>query len=243
MPIHIVDKPVFKAMTKTLDPRFQCPGRNHFSQIAIPNMYKQAKTELIDELKGVKHVAVTADGWTSVARDQYVSLTTHCCLDWKMKSACLAILYAPESHTGDYLAQFLRDGLKEFDIFTERVSAITTDSAKNMVSMGKKLQLPRVPCFGHVLHNAINSALSPEPIENLLRSVRKLVSVFSFSNNLRQALAKAQKELHLKDNMLVNDVSTRWGSKLKMMERLKEQYPAVEKIFKNGVCKLIISLT
>lgn len=235
MPIYVVDNPAFKQMLRTFDNRFVCPGRNHFSQKAIPQMYNSSKTELIAELKKIPSFSITTDGWSSVAHDSYVSLTTHYIDDsWVLRSRCLETMYAPESHTADNLAQFLRNGLREFDLTLDQVTTLTTDSAANMVAMARNLNVTRIACFGHILHNAIQHGLNDPEIDSLLRVSRKIVSVFSYSHKYRNDLTKAQKELELPHLQLCNDVSTRWGSKLKMLERLQQQYPAISRLFLSG---------
>lgn len=85
--------------------------------------------------------------------------------------------------------------------------------------------------MGHMMHNAIQSALADSRITAVLGLCRSIVSLLHSSNNYRQLLLKAQKELKLPQHQLCNDVATRWGSKLKMLTRIKQQMPAINKIF------------
>lgn len=233
--MYTVEKQSFIDLLKVLDPRFQCPGRNHFSQTAIPSAYMKLKAQVAEELK-VPYVSLTTDGWSSLAKDPYISLTTHFIDDtWTLKTRCLSTMYAPDSHTADNLAQFTKAGLEEFGLYIINTVAMTTDSAANMIAACKNLGVQRVSCFGHILHNAVSTTLDKnQPIISLLRASRKIVSVFSFSFKFRSSLKKAQKELNLPSTQLVNDVCTRWGSKLNMLERLQTQLPAVEKLFNDG---------
>lgn len=92
-----------------------------------------------------------------------------------------------------------------------------------------------MPCIGHILHNAILKSLEHEDIQRVLKLARRIVSLFHSSYNYRTKLKKTQKELDLPQHELVNDVVTRWGSKFKMLSRLKEQMPATNKIFIDDV--------
>ena len=67
----------------------------------------------------------------------------------------------------------------------------------------------RVPCLGHMLHNAVTKGLEGEEIATLLSHCRKIVSLFHSSQPYRTKLKKVMKDLKLPDKQLVNDVVTR----------------------------------
>lgn len=236
VPMYTVDKPAFKDLLKALDSRFQCPSRNYFSSTAIPTAYDNLKVNITEELKGIPYISCTTDGWSSLAKDPYISLTAHYVSDdWVLKTRCLSTMYAPESHTAENLAQFTRDGLQEYGVYTSQLVSLTTDSAANMVAACHNLKVQRFSCFGHVLHNAISTTLgSNDEIQSLLRSSRRIVAVFSYSFKYRSQLQKLQKELELPQSQLINDVATRWGSKLKMLKRLSANLSAVDALFVEG---------
>ena len=89
------------------------------------------------------------------------------------------------------------------------------------------LGLRRVPCMEHLLHNAILHALDDERVKRVLKMARSIVSLMHSSHLYRSKLSKAQKDLKLPQHQLVNDVATRWGSKHKMLKRIKEQMAAI----------------
>lgn len=80
----------------------------------------------------------------------------------------------------------------------------------------------RVPCLGHMLHNAVTKSLATEDIKRLLAHCRRIVSLFHCSQVYRTKLQKVLKDLKIPEKQLINDVVTRWGSKYKMLHRLKE---------------------
>lgn len=242
VPIYTVQKPSFQQMLKAFDPRYNLPSRNYFSKTAIPTAYSAAVSSLKQELKSIRYVSLTTDGWSSTCRDPYLSLTAHFInSDWTLQTKCLHTMYCPDSHTGENIANFVRSAVSEYGLSVDSVMSVTTDGAANMVSACRKLQVTRIGCFGHLLHNAITNALSGEQrINNILVLARKIVSVFSYSFQYRQKLTKVQKELGLPQQALVNDVATRWGSKYKMLERLKIQLPAVSQLFVDGEYSLVV---
>ena len=53
LPIHIIEHTGFKAMLKAFDPRYQIPGRNYFSRIALPSLYTSTKERVAAEIQQV----------------------------------------------------------------------------------------------------------------------------------------------------------------------------------------------
>lgn len=218
-PISVVDKPSFRNMIKTLDPRYTIPSRNIFRNTHIPQLYNEVKENLLTELKKVRHFGATMDAWTSLVGDPYLSLS-------------LQTMYLPSDHTGENIALAVSNSLEEYGL--PLPSSMSTDSGSNMIVACTKLKVQRISCIGHVLHNAVNKALQEEDIKTVLSVCRKIVSTFSFSYKMKGKFSKLQKELDLPKHKLKADVSTRWGSKFFMLQRIQEQMPAIVQLFSQG---------
>lgn len=54
--------------------------------------------------------------------------------------------------------------LENWELNVDNLVAITTDNGANMVAAAKEAKFLRIPCFGHVLHNAVNGAMTDERI-------------------------------------------------------------------------------
>lgn len=54
--------------------------------------------------------------------------------------------------------------LRNWELPLEKLVAVTTDNGSNMVAAATAANMRRVPCFGHVLHNAINKALEDDRV-------------------------------------------------------------------------------
>ena len=155
--------------------------------------------------------------------------------NWILRCKCLHTMYTPDTHTAENLAIFVREGLKEYGTDMGKVSSFTTDNARNMISACQKLSVLRIGCFEHVLHNAINNALTADDdIKRVLQLGRKIVSTFSYSFQFREKRYKCQKENDVKQRMLVQDVATRWNSKYTMMERVVDNLPVITQLFSDS---------
>ena len=193
-PEYAVEKPGFKHMLKVFNPRYEYPGRNYFSRIAIPKLY----TETYDRIKHtlssseVGFFSATTDLWTPCARDPFLSYTVHYISpDWELKNMCLCTHYIVEDHTGENLKVSFLENFEEWNL-TDHQVAITTDSGSNIKLACRLLGWKRLPCFAHNLDLAITKRLRDSSIEEVLQVChssieevlqvcRKVVSKFSQS--------------------------------------------------------------
>lgn len=158
MPISIVTKPGFTTLVSTMDKRYRIPSATHFSQVAIPELYKNCRQRVAKELKTVEFFATTTDLWSSRTSEPYQSLTVHYIdEDLNLKARCLQAAYFPDDHTGENIASGLREGLASWDLLEENHICITTDNAPNMVLAAQLNEWTRLQCFGHRLHLAIGT--------------------------------------------------------------------------------------
>ena len=73
--------------------------------------------------------------------------------------------------------------------------------------------------------------MDTDEIKAILAHCRKIVALFHASHIYRAKLKKMIKDMGLDDLKHVNDVVTRWGSKQKMLQRVKYLLPATDRIF------------
>jgi len=101
LPISIVEKPEFKQILESFDPRYQLLLRKHFSNTI--------KSALASTLHDIEYFSSTTDVWYSVCMQPYLSYTVHyVSKDWKVQSKCLQTLFMPKNHNSENLAESLR---------------------------------------------------------------------------------------------------------------------------------------
>ncbi|XP_017261968.1 E3 SUMO-protein ligase ZBED1-like [Kryptolebias marmoratus] len=226
-PYSVVENKGFKNMLKILEPRYAIPTRKYMTEVAVPSLYTEVKTDVLESLKSAERVALTCDGWTSRATDPYVTITSHFISDeWELVSNVLQTRPLHGSHTGSNIANLLTEAINEWGI-TGKVPAVVTDNAANMLAAVGLTDLLHVGCFAHVLNLASQAALKTPAVTRLLGRVRRISAFFHRSTLACHALKKNQKLLDLPQHKLLTDVSTRWNSALDMLERFLEQQPAV----------------
>jgi hypothetical protein len=129
-----------------------------------------------------------------------------------------------ERHTGENTANKIRTIAREFGITDQKVSAIVTDNAANMVVCCQHLDWIHVRCFGHTLQLSIRKGFdNSQAIKGTITSCKKIVKHFRKSVVVSNALAEKQRQMGVKENSLVIDCETRWNSTYDMFDRFIEQ--------------------
>ncbi|KAL7824766.1 hypothetical protein SRHO_G00344380 [Serrasalmus rhombeus] len=194
-------------------------------------MYEKARDQLAASLACVEFYASTTDIWSSRTTEPYLSLTVHYInSEWKLCSSCLETSYLPEDHTGQNIANDLREFLQSWRLKEENQVCVTTDSGANVVKAVKLNNWSRLSCFGHRLHIAIERSLKDTRVDRAVSVGKKIVSAFSHSWKRQRALQEVQRDMGLPQHKLVTETPTRWGSKQKMIQRLLEQEKAITQV-------------
>ena len=232
LPISIVEKPGFKQMLESFDPRYQLPSRKHFSKTAIPALFNSTQSALASTLQEVKHFSSTTDLWSSVCMQPYLSYTVHYITkDWKLQSKCLQTLFMPEDHNGEKLAESLKSVLESWGLQESKQVCLTTDNGSNLVRASHLLNWLHIPCFGHNLYLAITNAIKDDSrVSRAIGVTRKLITSFSHSWKKKRDLTKIQADLGIPHHSLIIDCQTRWGSLQKMISRVLEQEKALRQV-------------
>ena len=101
-PINVVNGKGFQELMSYLEPGYKLPSDTHFTNL-IEKIYASVKMKVIDILsKDVEFLSITADIWTSIATESYLSVTLHYIdNNWEIKSFALGTFPLTESHTGE----------------------------------------------------------------------------------------------------------------------------------------------
>ena len=163
-------------------------------------MYKETKNKLKNILKDPTGIAVTADDWTSMATESYMTLTGHFITeDWSLINVGLQTRHTPESHTAVNLKECFESAFSEWNLQDKKVVGVI-DNAKNITKAWQLLEKQSINCFAHTMNLAVKKAMSLASLDDALiktRKVRKLVNHFHHSNIHTYALKNQQEMLHL----------------------------------------------
>lgn len=60
-PVSVVEKPGFRKLINTLDPRYYLPGRKYFAEKALPELCVKVREELASQLANVTHLSLLSN--------------------------------------------------------------------------------------------------------------------------------------------------------------------------------------
>lgn len=245
-PLSTIDSPSFRALLHTFDPRYNPPSRTTISDNHIPAMYYQVKSGIQARIRSAKlaHVPVfsfTTDAWSSVTLEPYLSLTIHFIdQDWNFVRFTLENRYVPDPKTGINLALVINDLLELWDLDVKDVSCITTDSAANMIKMAEEGRFPRIPCFGHLLHNGIKEAM--KPAQECTKKLREIVAYFHVSFKRQKKLDEEMVKAGKRPVTMLADCQTRWGSTFKMYKLIHDHLTEIKRVIVEDSARLVPSV-
>ncbi|KAI2666748.1 E3 SUMO-protein ligase ZBED1 [Labeo rohita] len=220
---------LLREICKTLNPKYTPPSRSYLSDTLIPSWYDIEKANVISELKDVSKLAITSDGWTSLCQDHYLTVTVHYTSQGSVKQKVLHTRAVYQSQTGEVVAEEISDILEEFEIEPSKIVAVTVDNAGNMDVAIKKLQILKIGCFAHTLNLAAQKIYKIACIDKWAARIRAVVVWFKRSSLSKTVLTEKQQLLGKPSTTsLILDVKTRWNSLYLMIERLMEQFPAIQ---------------
>ena len=206
-PLYTVQKPGFNRLVRSFDKRYELPDRSYFSRTALPALYAKVRNEVKTDLASASYFAATSDLWSSNGTlVPYISYTVHFLNDnWELQNRCLQTKFLPADHTGEVIADSMQETLSMWDLKAECQVCITTDSGSNVINATKRLDWPRLSCFGHNLHLGVTKSLDDDPrCSRALGLCRKVVAAFSGSWKRKRELTKAQINLNLKQHSLIS---------------------------------------
>jgi len=173
--------------------------------------------------RGVLYFSLTTDAWTSQASHSYITHTVHYIdEEWNL---CGNILHTAEitaEHTAVNLSSELKNSLAKWDLSEEKLVAVITDNARNIVNAIELLHWQHFGCFAHTLQLGVKKVMELTPVAKALGRGRNLVSHFHHSTKSSYVLKQKQIDLHTDELSLIQDVTTRWNSSVERIIKLQQ---------------------
>lgn len=198
----------FQDFIHILNPKYKVPSRKILTATILPDLYAECKTALMECLRKANSVSITADGWTSVANDNYLGVTCHFYSSYsksdriELISSALDMVLIEKDKKAETPAEIIKKVLIEFNILG-KVSHQITDNAANMKATAELLQIKHIPCFAHTLNLVLRSALCTsgafeEKIWEVIKKCKTLVTFFHSST-------KATRQLGIENEHILED--------------------------------------
>ena len=233
-PINTVEGHGFRKLMEFSEPNYVIPGLTFFTS-RLEQMFVDVKNSLQEELALASFVSLTADIWTSSRNESYMSVTSHFIdSEWTLNRV-LTSLPVDDRHTGENIAAWLLKTMEKYNVCPSKVVALVHDNGSNIVAAAERNEAQHnwvsVRCAAHSLQLIVNAALKSDPaIMDSLAAARHVVEYFKRSALATSLLHQKQREMSVPQHELVIEVSTRWNSTLRMIERLIEQRWSVSSV-------------
>ena len=190
----------------------------------LTTKYEEVKARVKRCLESAAHVCLTTDILTSRATQGYITVTCHF-LDelWLMQTFVLETFNLTVSHTAENIAAELKPIANDW-LIADKVVALVTDNASNMVAAARLTGWKHIPCFAHTLNLIVQAALSADPVmADLKKKMQEHCNFFHQSTKASDKLKGVQNQIGNSEVKLVQEVETRWNSSFYMFKRVLEQ--------------------
>jgi len=135
LPFTVVDSPWFLDLVNKLRPAYVPPGRTKLAGHLLVTEHARCKQAIAARIAAAENLTVSIDGWTDEAKWSVYAFNVN------FPDGSTALLgsldLSDETHSGVALAEHAVRWIKE--VGANRVSALCTDNASNMVVMRKEV--------------------------------------------------------------------------------------------------------
>lgn len=243
-PISIVEDVGLKNVIRiaTNDCTYEPPARRTIAR-KIHELYEKERTIKATALQHAPTVALTGDYWTSLGNHNYLGVTVHYIDEqWELHSHALTVMKTQERHFAETCAEHFIHVAQQWDV-SNKVSTLSTDSARNMIAAARHLPFEHVPCVAHSLQRSVTVSLHNSAFDNVLAKCRKVVGHFKHSPASAAELEQKQIELGQKKESLIQDIPTRWNSTLDMIKSVRRNEQPLRDVLTTHNTKIAMPTT
>lgn len=232
LPVTMVTGDGFRELLAYTVHSYKMPSAGDITRL-IEGHFHEKVEELVVQLGRVEKVALTADFWTALPFQRYI--TVFCSFiteDWQGKSAVLQThKLSSDSHvTTDGVTEMLLSTVQTWGI-AGKVTACVHNSTQDVLPANARTRVTwdYAACFATTLQLAVSDGLS-EDLTRIIVAAGKLVKHFGHSLLASEALEQKQVQMCLPQHKLVQSSKARWDTICDMFERLLEQRWAIKAV-------------
>ncbi|XP_031705119.1 zinc finger BED domain-containing protein 1-like [Anarrhichthys ocellatus] len=232
LPINVVSGDGFRELLAYTVHHYKIPSAADITRL-IEGHFHEKVEELVVQLGKVEKLALTADLWTALPFQRYI--TVFCSFiteDWQGRSAVLQTHKLPsDSHTTtDSVTERLLSTVQTWGI-AGKVTACIHNSTRGVSAPRAFVRVTwdYATCFATTLQLAVSDGLS-EDLVRIIVAAGKLVKHFNQGLLASDALELKQVQMCLPQHKLIQSCKARWDTICDMFERLLEQRWAIKAV-------------
>ena len=180
MPFSTVSNVGFQRMLRTFEPRYVLLDRKTITNHYMPEIHEKVKRSMKKTMQqGLTYFSLTTDAWTSRANHSYVTHTVHYIDEhWKLCSRVLDTCEITTEHSAANLADELQNTLLKWDLSDEKLMAVTSDNARNIVDAIENLSWQHFGCFAHTVQLRVKKIMQVAQVSKHLDVVVIWLPIF-----------------------------------------------------------------
>lgn len=210
-PLNTVENPFFQKILE---------GEPHFSakrlKDEVANRSGELKVKIIERLRDVPAISITADKWNSCNVESYLGVTAHYIdKEWKLQSLSLSCEPFPGHHTADDIAAKVNKILESFEIPLSKISGICMDNEPTANAVSDRVSYPWIGCICHLINIVCNAAFNKGESSKVIKRMTKLIETFHKSDIYTHQLKLKQMNRGVPENKTLRVkqyCETRWWS-------------------------------
>ncbi|XP_050373044.1 zinc finger BED domain-containing protein RICESLEEPER 2-like [Argentina anserina] len=232
LPFSFVEYEGIRDVFQYISPQLTLPSRNTVKAHVLKT-YDSEKVKLKNLLSSAKgRISLTADLWTSVVTDGYLTITAHFVnSEWRLEKRIINFCHMPPPHNGVALADKVFTLIGEWGI-EEKLFSITLDNATANDSFVEKLKMRlnfiglllvdgkffHVRCCAHILNLIVQDGL--KEIHPSVTKIREDIKYIKGSEVRKQRFLQCVSQVGLGGSRrgLRQDMPTRWNSTYLMLD-------------------------
>lgn len=231
LPMTVVNGDGFRELLAYTVHNYKMPSAGDILRLVEGHFHEKAE-ELMAQLGKVEKVALTADCWTALPYQKYITVScSFITEDWQGRSAVLQTHKLPSDRhiTADSVSERLLNTVHTWGI-KEKVTACV----HNMQDVLSAYPCGHdtwgyAPCFATTLQQAVNDGLNDDLL-HIIVVAGKLVKHFNTKLIASEALEQKQVQMCLPQHKLIRSSKSRWDTICDMFERLLEQRWAIKAV-------------
>ncbi|KAM4578932.1 zinc finger BED domain-containing protein 4-like [Fundulus diaphanus] len=232
LPIGVVEGEGFRELLTHVVHKYNVPPAGEIRR-SIECHYQERAADLRLQLAKADQVALTADFWTAVPLQKYVTVScSFITEDWQGKSAVLHThqLSSGGRLTAEGVSETLSGAAQAWGI-EGKVTACVHNSREGVLSAHGNAHAAwdYVSCFARVLQLAASDGLSGDVLR-IVAAAGRLARHFGHSPLAGEALEQKQAQMCLPQRKLVRSDKARWDTVCDMFQCLLEQRWAIKAV-------------
>ncbi|XP_076586347.1 E3 SUMO-protein ligase ZBED1-like [Chaetodon auriga] len=232
LPISVVSGDGFRELLAYTVHNYKLPSPGDVTRLIEGHFHEKAE-ELAMQLGRVEKVALTADFWTALPFQRYI--TVFCSFiteDWQGRSAVLQThKLSSDSHvTTASVTERLLSTVQNWGIAGKVIACVHNNTRDIPSAHGcAHVTWDYATCFATTLQLAVSDGLSDDLVRIII-AAGKLVKHFGHNLLASEALEQKQVQMCLPQHKLIRSSKARWDTICDMFERLLEQRWAIKAV-------------